>query len=68
MKLFKIVFIFSFFVITNISAQNKDITIEEIWNGTFRTERIDALHSMKNGKQYSVLNFDRSTTSSSIDI
>ena len=68
MKFFRIVFLFCFFVITNISAQNKDITLEEIWNGTFRTERIDALHSLKNGKQYSVLNFDRATRSSSIDI
>lgn len=68
MKFFKIVSLFSFLVITNISAQNKDISLEEIWNGTFRTERIDALHSMKNGQQYSVLNFDRETRKSSIDI
>ena len=68
MKFFKIVSLISFFVITNISAQNKDITLEEIWNGTFRTERMNALHSMKNGQQYSVLNFDRETRSSSIDI
>ncbi len=68
MRVFKLVFLFSFFVITNISAQKKDITLEEIWNGTFRTERMNALHSMKNGQQYSVLSFDRETKSSSIDI
>ncbi|GAL69016.1 dipeptidyl peptidase IV [Jejuia pallidilutea] len=29
---------------------------------------MDALHSMKNGQQYSVLNFDRATRSTAIDI
>jgi len=52
-----------------ISAQNKEITLEDIWsNGTFRTERLDALHSMTNGKQYSVLNFDRATGSTTVDV
>ena len=56
-------------LVTSLSfAQNKEITLKEIWNGTFRTERMDALHSMKNGKQYSVLNYDRSTGNSTIDI
>ena len=45
------------FVTTFVSAQDKEITLEEIWNGTFRTKRLEALHSMNNGKQYSVLNF-----------
>ncbi|WP_298535965.1 S9 family peptidase [uncultured Algibacter sp.] len=64
---------FSFFVcllITSlISAQTKDITLEDIWkNGTFRQDYMDALHSMANGKQYSVLNFDRASRSTSIDV
>ena len=64
-KLFSAVF----FLITALtSAQNKEITLEEIWNGTFRTERMDALHSMKNGKQYSVLNFDRASRSTTVDV
>ena len=61
----------SFFLILFISigaAQKKDITVETIYNGTFRTERLQSLHSMTNGQQYSVLNFDRSDRSSSIDI
>ncbi len=56
-----------FWVLT-LSAQTKQITLEQIWNGTFRTERLDALHSMANGKQYSVLNFNRDTRSTAIDI
>jgi len=52
-----------------LSAQPKAITLEDIWkDGTFRTERMDVLHSLKNGRQYSVLNFDRVTRSTSIEI
>ncbi len=58
-----------FFVTAILSAQTKEITLEDIWkNGTFRTERMDVLHSMANGQQYSVFNFDRVTRSTSIDI
>ncbi|EGV43336.1 S9 family peptidase [Bizionia argentinensis JUB59] len=50
------------------SAQNNKISLEDIWSGTFRTERMDALHSMNNGQQYSVLNLDRTTRSITIDV
>ncbi|MCD2257694.1 S9 family peptidase [Psychroserpens luteolus] len=66
MNIFKSVALLLFFVTALTSAQNKEITLEEIWNGSFRTERMDALHSMKNGQQYSVLNFGNRT--SQIDI
>ncbi|WP_298754822.1 S9 family peptidase [uncultured Psychroserpens sp.] len=66
MNIFKSVALLLFFVTALASAQNKEITLEEIWNGSFRTERMDALHSMKNGQQYSVLNFSNRT--SQIDI
>jgi len=56
------------FISLSLTAQTKEITLEDIWSGAFRTERIDVLHSMKNGQQYSVLNFDRSTRSTSVDI
>ncbi|MDA9576351.1 S9 family peptidase [Flavobacteriaceae bacterium] len=49
-------------------AQNQNITLEEIWNGTFSTQRMEALHSMKNGKHYSVLNFNPTNRSTSIDV
>ena len=39
------------------TAQEKNITLEDIWNGSFKTERMEVLHSMDNG-QYSVLNFN----------
>ena len=61
--------IFCLLVTTLSTAQNKSISLDNIWsNGTFRTERLDALHSMQNGQQYSVLNFDRANGSTTIDI
>ncbi|WP_047552111.1 S9 family peptidase [Psychroserpens sp. Hel_I_66] len=66
MKILKSFAFLALFVTTLTSAQNKEITLEDIWNGTFRTERMDALHSMDNGQQYSVLNYENRT--SQIDI
>ncbi|MCH1453199.1 MAG: DPP IV N-terminal domain-containing protein, partial [Flavobacteriaceae bacterium] len=65
-KLLLSIFFVSFSLIS--LAQVKEITLEDIWNGSFRTERMEVLHSMKNGQQYSVLNFNRSTRSTSIDL
>ncbi|MDX1773932.1 S9 family peptidase [Oceanihabitans sediminis] len=63
-------FLLSIFLVIALSstAQTKEISLEEIWNGAFRTERLDVLHSMKNGQEYSVLNFDRVSKSTSIDV
>ena len=48
-------------------AQQK-ITLEEIWGGAFKTQGMTALEAMKNTNQYTVLNFDRPTKSSQIDL
>lgn len=66
MRLYRSISILFCFVSTLVLAQNQEITLEEIWSGTFRTERMAALHSMNNGKQYSVLNFEN--RASKIDI
>lgn len=68
MKSLKLLFCICFFISTFVIAQTKEITLEALWNGAFRTERMDALHSMSNGQQYSVLNFDRNSRVTSIDI
>ncbi|WP_298554662.1 S9 family peptidase [uncultured Algibacter sp.] len=69
MKHIKFSFYVCFFVTIFLSAQSNKITLEDIWkDGTFRTERMDVLHSMNNGQQYSVLNFNRESKSTSIDI
>ncbi len=56
-----------FGLITLGNSQGQKFTLEEIWGGALSTEKIQALHSMKNGKQYTVLNFDRNTRVSSVD-
>lgn len=48
-------------------AQEKQITIPDIYQGTFKTEGMEALRSMNNGKQYTVLNLDRSNQIATID-
>lgn len=69
MNYLKIPFCLSLFFSTILIAQTKQITLEDIWSdGTFRTEYLEVLHSMANGKQYSVLNFNRETRTTSIDI
>ena len=51
-----------------VSAQKKEITLEEIWTGTFQQERLQALQSLNNGEEYVVHNIDRSTGTSRIDV
>ncbi|CAL2090153.1 dipeptidyl-peptidase 4 [Tenacibaculum sp. 190524A05c] len=52
--------------ITITSQGNKEITLEEIWSGAFRADRMNALNSM-NGDFYSVLNFNRETRSTAVE-
>lgn len=63
-------FLTAFFLccFSTIDAQNISITLESIWDGTFRTQGMQSLHSINNGQQYAVLNFNRSTGTSSIDL
>ncbi len=51
-----------------IFAQEKQVTLEDIWSGTFSQERLESLKSLNNGTEYIVLNQDRKTGTSSIDI
>lgn len=67
MRKITILFTFLFVSVAMITAQKKEITLEEIWGGAFRTEGMDVLRSMKNGKQYTVLNFNRNPRTSSLD-
>jgi dipeptidyl-peptidase-4 len=61
-KLVFLLFILSAFV----SAQKKNITLDEIWGGSFRAERMQSFNAL-NGNFYAVLNYDRQTKSTSID-
>lgn len=53
---------------STLTAQQKNISLEEIWGGAFRTQGLDALHSMNNGKEYAVLNYDRQNKASTVDV
>mgnify|MGYP000161708800 CR=1 FL=1 len=56
---------FTFIFLSIALAQEKQITVEEVYGNEFKTESLDALQSMKNGKQYTILN--NNETGSSID-
>ncbi|MEN1784232.1 MAG: S9 family peptidase [Bacteroidota bacterium] len=60
-----LLFLFAFVIQGN--SQKKKITLSDIWEGSFRTQRMEVLRSLNNGKQYTVLNFNRNPTSTSLD-
>ena len=62
----KIIALFLFLCFTVVGQQK--ITIDEIYNGTFRAKGMDELQSMKNTNQYTVLNADRQSRSMQIDL
>lgn len=49
-------------------AQQKTVSVEEIYDGTFRTNGMDVLRSRNNGTQYTLLNYDRSSKIQTIDL
>lgn len=58
-----------FFLMTaGVIAQQKSITLEEIWGGAFRMQYLDRLHSLNNGTEYSVMNTNREDRSRTIDV
>ena len=63
-----IIYFFSCLFMYTATSQTDSFSLDQIWDGSFRTQGLTALHSMKNGQQYSVLNFDRSTGSTSVDL
>ncbi|WP_299062435.1 S9 family peptidase [uncultured Polaribacter sp.] len=65
-----IIFFSSFKIIAQTNAKNtkelKNITLDEIWNGTFSPERMNSLNSL-NDDFYSLINYDRKTRAITID-
>lgn len=69
MRLHSFMIAFLLVATSTICAQNKSITLKDIWkDNTFRTERLQALHSMSNGTEYAVQNFDRAARLGTVDI
>ncbi|MCE9537957.1 MAG: S9 family peptidase, partial [Bacteroidetes bacterium] len=51
--------VFSLLLVNNLSAQKKEITLEDIWKtGTFRSNSVLGLVSMKDGIHYSTIQND----------
>ncbi|UQD55906.1 S9 family peptidase [Flavobacterium sp. K5-23] len=63
-KQFSVLFLFLCFT---VFGQQK-ITVEQIFTGAMRTKGMDKLQSMKNTNQYTVLNLDRSSGTTQIDL
>jgi dipeptidyl-peptidase-4 len=61
-------FLLFLITISSVTGQQKDITLEEIWSGAFRTQGLDELRSLKNGKEYAVLNYNRRSSASTVDV
>ena len=62
----KIITLFLFLCFTVVGQQK--ITIDEMYNGTFRAKGMDELQSLINTNQYTVLNADRQSRSMQIDL
>ena len=66
MKSNKLTLLFLLLCISMFGQQK--ITVDEIFSGAFRTKGMDALTSMSNTNQYTVLNMDRANKSTQIDL
>lgn len=65
-KSFVLIFLaFSFYHFT--LAQQKKISLEELWSGAFLSEGLEAIYPLKNGQQYTVLNNNSTAGTVSID-
>ena len=65
MKIFSFTLLFFTFALSCLAQ--KDITLEEIWDGAFRAEYLDEIQPMKDSNFYSVFTFDRQTRETKIE-
>ncbi len=64
--IYKVVFVFLLASFSAVGQQK--ISIEAIYSGTFRAKGMDDLQALKNTNQYTVLNFERTSNTSQIDL
>ncbi len=64
----KITYVLILLFVSFSMLSQKQLTLEEIWSGAFRAEGMTALEAMKNTNQYTVLDFDRASKSSQINL
>ncbi|TKS56955.1 S9 family peptidase [Mesohalobacter halotolerans] len=61
-------FVLFFIIVSNLVAQNKEITLEEIWSGNFSHDRLQSLQSLNNGQSYIVQDYNRAKGEMRVDI
>jgi dipeptidyl-peptidase-4 len=49
----------AFLLVASTSIAQENITVEDIYTGTFRTQGLQSLSSLNNGKEYLVLNYNK---------
>ena len=64
--IYKVVFVFLLASFSAVGQQK--ISVEAIYSGVFRAKGMDELQALKNTNQYTVLNFDRTSNTSQIDL
>jgi len=66
MKLHSFLFVLAISLFSQATAQQKAISLEELWSGGYATTSLEELRSMKNGKEYTVLERDPASRTSAI--
>ncbi|MDG1213796.1 MAG: S9 family peptidase [Flavobacteriaceae bacterium] len=68
MRKIAVLFSIGLLAINTVLAQEKEVSVAAIYDGTFRTEGMDVLRSRNNGTQYTLLNYDRVNKIQTIDL
>jgi dipeptidyl-peptidase 4 len=68
MRKIAVLFSIGLLAINTVLAQDKEVSVAAIYDGTFRTEGMDVLRSRNNGTQYTLLNHDRVNKVQTIDL
>jgi len=58
----KSLFMVLFLLTGSVMIAQQNITVEDIYTGTFRTAGLQSLESLNNGKEYIILNYNRDRT------
>ncbi len=61
-------YLFLFLIISQVFGQNKQITIDDIWNGTFRPDYLYGLQAMPQSDKYTKIDINRSNKSFELNI
>lgn len=66
MKTFKSTIYFLCISVFTATAQEREITIDQLWDGSFSPERIESFRPTPNGDQYTVIKTDRKNREASV--